>query len=44
MDKEELIERLEGILGCIVGSNTTSQTPKHQMMDLIAEIKAKKIR
>jgi len=39
--KEEIIDRLEAILGCLIGSHTSNDTPDHQLEKLITEMKSK---
>jgi len=39
--KEEIIDRLEAILGCLIGSHTSNDTPEHQLEKLITEMKSK---
>lgn len=41
MDNKEITEKLEIILGCMIGSHTNNTTPKHQIENLITELKEK---
>lgn len=41
MDNKKITERLELILGCMIGSHTNNATPEHQIENLITELKAK---
>ena len=41
MDNKELTDRLEFILGCLIGSHTSNLTGEDQLADLITELKAK---
>ena len=41
MNNKEITERLELILGCMIGSHTTNRTPEEQIELLIADLKAK---
>ena len=41
MDNKELTDRLEIILGCLIGSHTSNETAEHQLENLITELKAK---
>lgn len=41
MNNKEITERLELVLGCMIGSHTSCQTPKKQLEYLIEELKAK---
>ena len=41
MDNKEITERLELVLGCMIGSHTNNATPEHQIENLITDLKAK---
>jgi len=41
MNNKEITERLELVLGCMIGSHTSCQTPEKQLEYLIEELKAK---
>ena len=38
---KEITDKLEFILGCMIGSHTYNTTPEHQIENLITELKAK---
>ena len=40
MDNKELTDRLEIILGCLIGSHTSNLTGEDQLADLITELRA----
>ena len=40
MENKELTDRLEIILGCLIGSHTSNETAEHQLENLITELKA----
>ncbi|GAF97122.1 unnamed protein product [marine sediment metagenome] len=40
MNTEKLTDRLDVILGCLIGSHTSHETAEHQLENLITELRA----